>query len=122
MSRFCGENDVAPILAAADHWKAKCLLVDGSALSDRNLWRLEHLDEIDKYFVQRPDEGSGNFQEKLEQQLAPVSAQGKMLAAEMMWVMYLCPSSLTTNHKRQTVQTIWERSGEALPPTAASWI
>jgi 5-methylcytosine-specific restriction enzyme B len=122
MSRFCGEVDVAPILSAAEHWKANCLLRDGSALSNQSLWLPASLAEIDKFFVQRPDEGAGNFQDKLEQQLAPVSSPAKMLAAEMMWAMYLCPSSLTANHKRQTVQAIWERSGNPLPASASPWL
>jgi 5-methylcytosine-specific restriction enzyme B len=122
MSRFCGEIDPEPILLAAEHWKANCLLTDGSALSDQALWTPLYIDEIDRYFVQRPDEGAGNFQEKLEQQLAPASPQAKMLAAEMMWAMYLCPSSLTANHKRQTVQTLWERSGQRLPASSAPWL
>jgi 5-methylcytosine-specific restriction protein B len=120
MSRFCGDIDSGPVLSAAEHWKNTCLVRDGSALSDKALWRPELIEEIDKFFVQRPDEGEGNFQEKLEQQFAPMSAEAKMLAAEMMWAMYLCPSSLTANHKRNTVQTIWTWSGQALPTSAAS--
>lgn len=122
MSRFTGDLDVAPILLAADHWKGNCLVRDASALSDQGLWTPDSIGEIDRFFVQRPDEGDGNFQGKLEQQLAPVSPNAKMLAAEMMWAMYLCPSSLTANHKRQTVQTIWERSGNPLPPSAKPWL
>jgi 5-methylcytosine-specific restriction protein B len=98
------------------------LLGDGSALSDQSLWVPAGIEEIDKFFVQRPDEGAGNFQDKLEQQLAPVSPHAKMLAAEMMWAMYLCPSSLTASHKRQTVQTIWERSGNPLPASSTPWL
>jgi 5-methylcytosine-specific restriction enzyme B len=122
MSRFCGDVDVAAILSAAAHWKVNCLSADGSALSDQALWTPKYIEEIDKYFVQRPDEGAGNFQEKLLQQLAPVSPEAKMLASEMMWAMYLCPSSLTANHKRQTVQTIWDWSGKPLPRPSGQWL
>lgn len=122
MSRFCGDADAAPILSAAEHWKANCLLADGSALSDQALWTSSNIEEIDRYFVQRPDEGAGSFQDKLAQQLGPASPEAKMLAAEMMWVMYLCPSSLTATHKRQTIQTIWDRSGKSLPTSAGPWL
>ncbi|GAB3767597.1 hypothetical protein GCM10028796_29530 [Ramlibacter monticola] len=122
MSRFCGDVDAEPVLSAAAHWKKSCLLSDGSALSGQALWTPACIEEIDKYFVQRPDEGAGNFQDKLEQQLAPVSPEAKMLAAEMMWAMYLCPSSLTASHKRETVQTLWARSGKPLPSSSEQWL
>ena len=122
MSRYCGDADAEPILSAAQHWKTRCLLGDGSAFSESNLWVPVLIDELDRFFVQRPDEGKGNFQEKLKEQLAPTSPEAKMLAAEMMWVMYLCPSSLTAGHKKQTVQTVWSWSGYPIPLSATPWL
>jgi len=34
-----------------------------------------------------------------------------------MWLIYLCPSSLTPRHKREIVGTLWSWSGEPLPQT-----
>ncbi|WP_334068478.1 MrcB family domain-containing protein [Burkholderia cepacia] len=39
----------------------------------------------------------------------------------MIWLLYLCPSSLTTTHKRRTIETIWAWSGES-PPTDSRWL
>jgi 5-methylcytosine-specific restriction enzyme B len=33
----------------------------------------------------------------------------------MMWLMYLCPSSLSPGHKRRTIETMWAWSGEPFP-------
>jgi 5-methylcytosine-specific restriction protein B len=122
MSRYCGDVDAEPILSAGQHWKTRCLVADGSVFSDSNLWAPTLIEELDRFFVQRPDEGEGIFQEKLKEQLAPTSPEAKMLAAEMMWVMYLCPSSLTANHKKQTVQMVWSWSGHPIPLSATPWL
>lgn len=122
MSRFCGDTSPQAVLEAAETWKQRCLLADGSVLSDRRLWQPALFDELDQYFVQRPEEGEGNFFLKLRQQLEPAQADAKMLAAEMLWVMYLCPSSLTPHHKRQSVEQVWTWSGQAVPTSAAPWL
>jgi 5-methylcytosine-specific restriction protein B len=115
MSRYCGELNSKPILEAAGHWRDQALLGEGSVFTTLKLWTVPLLEVLDRYFVQRPDLGDAKFLEKLEQQLAPADPAAKQLAAEMMWLMYLCPSSLTPNHKRQTVQTVWGWSGEPFP-------
>ena len=115
MSRFCGDVDVEPIIEAAQHWRKSALLGKSSVLTGQSLWTDESLEALNRDFVQRPDAGSGKFLEKLKQQLDSVGPMAKKLAAEMMWLMYLCPSSLTPNHKRLTVQTVWDWSGEPFP-------
>lgn len=115
MSRYCGDDDSKSILEAAEHWRTSSLLGGGSVLTNQQLWTSPLLDQVDRYFVQRPDLGQGTFFEKLEQQLAPAESAAKLLVAEMMWLMYLCPSSLTAAHKRKTVQAIWAWTGEAVP-------
>ena len=121
MSRYCGEVNPEPILEAANHWRDQALIGGGSVFAAKSLWSLESLDLLDRYFVKRPDPGDAKFLKKLEQQLEPTPPRAKQLAAEMMWLMYLCPSSLTPGHKRQTVQTVWEWSGEPLP-SASRWL
>ncbi|MEX3901220.1 McrB family protein [Paraburkholderia sp. BR10954] len=121
MSRYCGDDDPKPILEAAAHWRGAALLENGSVLTSKAIWTSSALDLLDEYFVRRPDLGDSKFLVKLKHQLEPVEGAAKQLVAEMMWLMYLCPSSLTIAHKRKTVQTIWSWSGEP-SPTESRWL
>lgn len=115
MSRFCAEVDPNPIFSAAAHWRDAALLGGGSVLTDKELWTDAALTALEQFYVQRPDEGEGKFLEKLKIQLAPSGAETIQLAAEMMWLLYLCPSSITPPRKRQTIQAIWAWSGDVFP-------
>jgi len=115
MSRYCGDVDPSVILAAATHWRDVALLGDGSVFTEKRLWTQESLLALDQFYVQRPDEGQGTFHEKLQQQLAPAGAEPIQLAAELMWLLYLCPSRIKAPRKRHTIQTIWSWSGEVFP-------
>src|SRR4051812_22644861 len=104
MSRYCGGLDTVPILNAAIHWRDVALLGEGSIFSNKKVWTANALQELDLHFVQNLDDGDRGFMEKLKEQLGPTSPAAKQLAAEMMWLMYLCPSSLTPRHKRDTTK------------------
>ncbi|WP_232450422.1 MrcB family domain-containing protein [Burkholderia ubonensis] len=108
-------------MEAAIHWRDAALLGNRSVLTSQELWTTSALELLDEHFVKNPDLGDGKFLEKLEHQLAPVESSAKQLVAEMMWLLYLCPSSLTAAHKRKTVQTIWAWSGEP-SPTDSRWL
>lgn len=114
MSRYCGEHDVKPILDAAQHWKNECLLKNLSVFNQEILWSSKHIAALDKYFVNNLDLGEGDFFEKLEAQLKPVDKGTKQLAAEMLWVMLLCPSNIGSAKKRESIERIWSWSGETL--------
>ena len=115
MSRYCGDNDPKSILDAAAHWRDSALLANGSVLTSKQLWTSSALEQLDEHFVKAPEIGSGKFLEKLAYQLQSVDSATKQLVAEMMWLLYLCPSSLTVAHKKKTVQTIWAWSDELFP-------
>ncbi|MSQ21505.1 MAG: hypothetical protein EXR39_18685 [Betaproteobacteria bacterium] len=115
MSRFCGDKNSRPILEAAAHWRDVALLGGGSVFTDQSLWTLGGLRAMEKYFVNNLDTGAGNFLEKLEEQLAPAAPEVKRLAAEMIWVINLCPSNLGEDRKRFVVKVVWEWSGEPFP-------
>ncbi len=117
VSRYLGNKDSTPILAAADHWKRAALVSGGSVFSGEPLWTIENLDALRRDFVAKPDLGQGTFQGNLKNQLAQSPAPAKKLAAEMMWLLYLCPSSLTIEHKRQVVGTVWSWANDTLPQT-----
>ena len=106
MSRFCGEDQVAPVLEAADTWKDRCLLGRSALFSDDSLWNKENLNQLDEYFVQRLDWGEGSFLGKLERQLSPCTDSAKILCAEMMWVMLLAPNNITPEKKRENINVI----------------
>ena len=105
----------ATILDAAEKWKQRCLLEGGSLFSEERLWTKEHFGELQTYFVERPDEGSDSFEEKLRRQLDPAPPEAKRLWAEMTWVFYLIVSSVKRVTKLDRIRTVWEWSGAALP-------
>lgn len=114
MSRYCAEHDSGPILIAAEKWKNQCLLQELSVFGSDNLWTSKNNTDLEIYFVNNLDEGEGDFFSKLEVQLQEVSDQTKQLAAEMLWVMLLCPSNIGPEKKRQSVKRIWEWSKTSL--------
>ena len=115
MSRYCGNDDSKPILEAVEHWRQNGLINDGSIFSGKFLWKLEHFKALDKYFINQLDEGDGTFFEKLAGQLAPTDPEVKQLTAEILWVMLLCPSNISSKTKADGIRTIWNWSGESLP-------
>lgn len=112
MARFCAEKETASKFNAANVWKERCLLKNGSAFSDDAVWTSPHIDALNQYFVNNLDEGEGDFFSKLEAQIAPTTPEVKQLAAEMMWIMLLCPSNIGPDKKRESVKRIWEWSAK----------
>ena len=109
----------AVILDAAEKWKQQCLIEGGSLFGEERLWTREHFGELQKYFVDRPDEGNDSFEEKLRGQLEPAPPEAKRLWAEMTWVYYLVVSSVTRVKKLDRIRSVWEWSGTAL--SEAHW-
>jgi 5-methylcytosine-specific restriction enzyme B len=114
MSRYCGTNDSGPVLDAAEHWRRQALQSDGSVFSNTTLWTQAHIDSLVTHFVENLDLGEGGFLEKLERQLESAEPEAKQLAAEMMWVMLLCPSNTHAPKKRELIEEIWSWSGMRL--------
>jgi|TARA_B100000315_G_C14581579_1_gene590762 hypothetical protein len=113
MARF-SEHDPTPIYTAVDKWRDNCLLQDASVLSSENIWTTKNLAELDKSFVQNPLLGEQSFYEKLKIQLEETSGSVKRLAAEMLWVMFLFPSKITTQKKLDGIMQVWTWSGTDL--------
>src|SRR5690349_713888 len=109
-------KDLAPTLAAAREWIERCLIDDGSMLSDKRLWTAPLIAEVKRAFVDRPDGGTDTFMEKLQGQLKAVSRPARQLAAEMVWSLLLFPSNNSPDIKRRHVQEIWSLAGEPLRP------
>lgn len=116
MSRYCGENTVVePILEAAEYWKTNALISDGAIFANKQIWNLNCLQKLESIVEQLTNK---NFYENLETQLGkseqPETVQ---LAAEICWVVHLCPSntSISKSNKRERIKGIWEQSDNPFP-------
>ena len=103
------------ILDAAEQWKQRCLLDGGSLLGEERLWTREHFEELKTHFVERPDEGSRSFEEKLRDQLEDAPPEAKRLWAEITWVYWLIDTSVQGVTKLDKIRMVWEWSGARLP-------
>ena len=121
MSRYCGDRDATKILEAAAHWKKNCLEKDGAVFQEGPLWYLNGFKDLENRFINHPAEGNGSFFEKFEIQLESSEPSSKKLAAEIFWVMSLCPSNITGSTKKEGIRKIWLWSDETFPETNA-WL
>ena len=112
MSRFAGAER---ILKAAEVWKERCLLGQGSLFTDRKLWTRERFEELKKLFVDHPLTDKRPFIEKLEEQLGPGTPDAKRLWAEMTWVANLIDSVKKTETKLADFRLVWRWSKDELP-------
>jgi len=104
------------VYQAAQQWKEKALLAQGSVFTDEKIWTKENLQGLIDYFVNSPIEGSDlNFYEKLEKQLSEAPASVSKFTAELMWVLALfVRGNISPGRKRQDIAKIWSWSGEEL--------
>lgn len=115
MSRYNPNYETGALYDAVVAWSDRCLLTAGSLLgSSSKLWSKEYLDELYKRFVQNPDEGDGDFQNKLRTQLADATPEAIQLMAEILWLVLLFPSNIGPAKKRQSIAEIWSWSGAPL--------
>jgi len=106
--------DEPPILDAAQEWKRKCLLSDGSVFSNSPLWTIPNLTILEDHFSKNPILGDERFLEKFRKQLQSTPGQSKQLAAELLWLLLLFPSNITGTRKRHNITEVWSWSGEIL--------
>jgi 5-methylcytosine-specific restriction protein B len=116
MARFNPHHDNSKLYPAMREFATECLLRDGSVLQPgQTLWTPQNLDELDRSFVQNPDEGEGTYYVKLGQQVARGSPDSRKLMAELHWLLFAFPSDITSSTKEDRVREIWSWSGEDLP-------
>ncbi|QLJ07809.1 AAA family ATPase [Pseudoalteromonas sp. JSTW] len=111
MPRYCGNRNSEHLLKNIKEFKQNCLIEGKSLLTDSVIWTSEYCEELIKYFVDNPDAGEGDFFTKLETQLTETSINAKVLIAEMLWLMFLCPSNTGTASKRGSVERVFAWSG-----------
>lgn len=110
------EHDTSKIYQVAEAFRANCLLRDGSLLFDGAfVWRPDVLDRIHKAFVATPDEGDRSFIVKFKDQIGQAGPEVVRLAAEVLCVYFLFPSSVGGARKRQVVNEVLSWAGDTLP-------
>ena len=121
MARWIGpgpEHNIEAVLEAAATWKDRCFLSDGSVFSDRKLWTLENLRELEQRVVYGAIEGKHlTFIQKLEKQLEGAAAEVVHLAVEVYWFFSLFPSrqDIRPRTKRRNMNQIWAWSRSEFP-------
>lgn len=107
MARYDIEH-LGPTYEIAQRWVDRALRADDSLFTPgAPIWSAEHLDELDKLYVQRPDVGEGTFEEKLRSQLEGGSAGAVQLMAEILFVYYLpARGNISGNTKRERLKEI----------------
>ena len=115
MSRYCGPISREEVLVAANRWKQTCLIDGQSIFGFGNIWTSHNIEQLKKYFVENLDYGEGNFLEKLKTQLSETSGDAKILCAEMLWLMLLCPSNIGPPKKRENIEAILSWGNKQLP-------
>ena len=115
MSRYVGQEIVIEnVLKAADTWKKSCLIENQSIFNLGKIWTRDNVEQLYQHYVQNLDEGEGNFLTKLQGQLASATPQSRILCAEMMWVMLLCPRNIKPAKKKEIINIILSWADESV--------
>lgn len=124
MSRWIGpspEHDhISEVLSAADAWRDRCFMADGSLFGDEALWTRANLQELERLLVVNPIEGPGRwFLEKHGEQLRTSPPEVIRLAAEVVWLLHLFQWGGSGDEnkpemKQDRVTTVWGWSGSHL--------
>lgn len=115
MARHC-ERDTTLIYEAAIMFRDRCLLSEGSLFfDDTKLWTAENLKALHQVFVGAPDESERSFDTKFRDQIEPAGQSVTRLAAEVVAVHFLFPSSIGGARKRQLVGDILSWHGNTIP-------
>ncbi|UTM56694.1 AAA family ATPase [Photobacterium sp. CCB-ST2H9] len=111
MARYCGDRNSFQLILNVSEFKEACLIQEGSLFTNHAVWTASTCEELIHHFVNNLDEGKGDFYEKLEVQLTNTSAEAKVLASEMLWLMFLCPSNMGPTSKRMNIERVFSWSG-----------
>lgn len=115
MARKTNDRDLAPVLDAAKHWIDRCLIGDQSLFFDEVLWTEANAAELQRHFVENPDESKNTFLAKLPIQLANASPSARQLMAEIFWAIRLFPVTPKAPTKRDQFLEVWNLCGRTLP-------
>ena len=105
-----GFDHIEDVLAAADAWKERCLLADGSVFTDEPLWTVANIEALERLMRARPMRRE-EFEASVENQPPSVIR----LAAEAYWIECLYVGYSVPDAKRQHFYQIWEMGGTDVP-------
>jgi 5-methylcytosine-specific restriction protein B len=108
-------------LAAGEYWRDTALLSERSIFTGENIWSTANIELLDSAFTQNPDDSDRTFITKLHDQLSYSPADIKQLAAEVVWLLLLCPNNNSVEGKRKNIETIWSWSEKPFP-TNSPWL
>jgi hypothetical protein len=120
------DPNVEPIYAMHQRWLSEVLGPGDSLLTPGvPVWTIEHLDELEKFFVGRPDlTKDKRFLEKLHDQLAPASPSAVQLMAELHVVHFLIIDNIAISaaKKRSDLDAIlwWMPTPATVPDDVAA--
>lgn len=123
MARFNGEGrDTTATYQAAEAFRDRCLLADGSLIFDgAPVWTPANLDRLREKFVDAPDESDRSFEEKFKDQIKEEGQPVIRMAAEMLAMYFLFPSSVSAGRKRQLIGEVLSWGGDTLPQDHVVW-
>lgn len=101
-------------IEATARWAEDCWVNDGSAFSADALWTPALIEEVQRAFVDHPDDSTDDFMTKLKGQMRTASAGAQRLMAEMLFALLLFPSNFKPHTKRRQVDEIWSLAGAPL--------
>ena len=102
MARWIGPNrDINDVLAAAEAWRDRCFLGDGSVFGDEPLWTLENVRRVRELCPTEVEDTDAEAYARLTRQLTDATPQVVRLAAESVWLSYLFPTVQDVAYKRQ---------------------
>ena len=119
MARWTGEGPnqeyVEDILAAADAWRERCLMKNGSVFLDEELWSRENIQKLREACL--PDSKRHGTEDTswsfLREQLEDKQPEILRLAAEAVWLTDLYPTTKDVeapSWKRSRFEELWESS------------
>ena len=126
MARWIGPRPeyayIDSILAAADEWKRRCLLADGSVFTEESLWTPANVGELEQLVgnfrtPRAKEEWSLRGWTQLNETLKDVRPELAHLAAEAFWFTTLYPdhNEKPPSWKRDRFNELWEIAGSAHP-------
>ena len=109
---------VERVYSAAEKWVDAALRNDDSLFTPgRPIWTARLLGEIHRRFLNRPDEGSGSFYDKLEKQLVGSLPDVYQLMGEVLYAHLLIVSTSNSANQQRRIETVlnWSPSPVQIP-------
>lgn len=113
MARFEGDG-FDEVISAVSVWRDKAILEESSVFTNDHLWSLPIIKNVKTLFSDNPIAGSEQtFYEKLTLQFRTANPESIKLVSEMLWLLLLFPSNISSTTKVSGVKRVWEISGES---------